>query len=679
MFPVTRHLFLSTLLVALITAFALMLAYQVRSRVVVDIGGKWDAPFVARFFDAEGDAAQTYRWTRTQSRIELEGQNLSTPWTMRVRLNGYRPNRPVNVQVQMNGARVDEFQARDGWEIYQLEGNVASDAWNGNNIVLISNDTFTPSQEIEGSTDSRKLGVATDWIELTPARSATFIGNDDAWLDFGSPPLMPPVGVLLSWASAFGLLYATARGISLPKRAVNFVVATLVALLAIGFAFARPFLAYYTTSFLLLALALAFLASLFYFLLPRFAAHLHLALDQQSRTLVCAIVLLSIALKWGGAWYPQFRSSDLLFHAHRLEFVSHGQLFFTSELPDAARRVVPYPPALYIALAPFTVFNHEYSALLIVLNVLADALAILAIYFAARQILQKVAPRSTLHAPLFSAFLFAFNPVSFWIYSWGNHTNIFGQDAATILFCILLSGWGTERTLFRSPRGGERYGERSVRAGNFLVMLFLFLLASVSHLGVFLSLLLFFPLTIAMRLLARDKDARRESIALLALFGAGIVLVSALYYAEFSEALLAQTSSFVGDFSSGRAAGRGGVTLARVGDVARYTFEQLGWVLLLAGVVGMPLAWENFAGRARAVWSAWLVVGIIFAIVTIGASFSTRYTLWVAPALALSGGLFLAWLFEKSRAARFAAYALCAFAFAQTLWVWVERVWNAYH
>ncbi len=76
---------------------------------------------------------------------------------------------------------------------------------------------------------------------------------------------------------------------------------------------------------------------------------------------------------------------------------------------------------------------------------------------------------------LFTTFLFAFNPVSFWIYSWGNHTNIFGQLAATLLFCVLLT-------------------QPLTRPRNFLLALFFLALASIAHLGVFLSLAAFLPL-----------------------------------------------------------------------------------------------------------------------------------------------------------------------------------------
>jgi hypothetical protein len=647
--------------VAVLTALALTLAYQVRSRVMIDVGSSYDAPFVARFFDAEDDGTQTYRWTREISRIELDAQNLATPWTLRLRMNGYRPNRPARVVVEMNGAPVDSYLAQDGWDVYELDGAVAPEVWSGNNTLVLKTDTFVPQKEIAGSTDTRRLGAALDWVEFAPTRSSTFIGNEDYWIDFGALPLLPPLGTMASWAFALAWVYVCARGIGVPKRITRIAVTLSIVLCALVFAFARPYVGYYTAPFLTLAIVLAILAVLLVLFLPRFAARFALSLDARTLSMLSALVLLSIALKWGGAWYPQFRSSDLLFHAHRLEFVAQGKLFFTSELPDAVRRVVPYPPALYVALAPFTPFSRDYAAMLILFNALADAVAILAVYFAAAIILRELPfARGDLRYALLAAFLFAFNPVSFWIYSWGNHTNIFAQDAATVLYALLLT-------------------QSMTRPRNFLLALFLLWLASLGHLGVFLSLLVFLPLACVFRFLGRDANARREAMALGALLGIGLALSWALYYAEFTDALLTQTRNFIGDFGAGRAAGRGGVTLARVGDVGRYTLDQLGWVLLLLGFGGIPLMWKNSAPRARAVWSAWLLVGVAFALVTIGSTFSTRYTLWASPALALSGAWVLMWLFEKARRAQFVAYALCALAFLQTTWVWLDRVWNGYH
>ncbi|HZQ05659.1 MAG TPA: hypothetical protein VFD70_03715 [Anaerolineae bacterium] len=660
----------ASLLVAFLTALALTLAYQVRSPVVIDIGGKQDAPFLARFFDPEQDPEQTYRWTRAQSRIELDGQAIPAPWTLRLRLNGYRPNRPARVQIQMNGVTVKNFQAHDGWEIYTLEGNVPPDPLTGDNILFITNDTFVPQEEIEGSADPRKLGVATDWLELTPARSSAFIGNDSAWLDFGMTPILPPIATVASWSIGVALLYASARGIGLPRRWVNIAFAIFILALAFGFAFARPYLGYASTAFLTLSFVLAILALLLVLLLPRLAARIlprAAPFDARTLSLLSGIILLSIGLKWGGAWYPQFRSSDLNFHAHRLEFVAQGNLFFTSELPDAARRVVPYPSALYIVLAPFTPWTDEYTSLLLIFDVLADAAALLALYFAAQTLFANSSTSDTRYAirdtpaALLTTFLFAFNPVSFWIYSWGNHTNIFGQAAATILFAVLLT-------------------QPLTRPRNFLLALFLFLLASLAHLGVFLSLHAFLPLAVLVRFLARDTDARRETFALLLLFLLGLVLAWLLYYAEFTTVLFTQAQTFANDFVAGRTGSVGGSSsLARVTNVARYTLEQLGWVLLLTGIAGAPLAWRSFDTRARSIWLAWLLVGVLFGLLTLGASFSTRYTLWAASTLALSGGLALTWLFQRSRALQYSAYIFCALAFSQTLWVWIDRVWNAYH
>lgn len=651
----------AAVVVALVAALALVLAYQVRSRVKVDLGDAYDAPFVTRFFDAEDDGRQTYRWTREESCIALDAQNTAAPWTLRMRLNGYRPNRPAHITVEMNRSAVASMDVPDGWRVYTIQGSVAPDTWTGDNTVVLRADTFVPKNEIKDSADTRKLGVTADWIELTPVRSDAAVGTEDIWIDFGAVPVVPPWATAATWAAGCALLYVTARYIGLPKRPVNVFIGLLIVVIATGFAFGRMWLGYYTLAFFTLSVTLAVFAVLLVRFLPRTAAYLGFALDARALAVLSTILLASIALKWSGAWYPQFHSSDLLFHAHRLEFVTRGNLFFTSELPDAARRVVPYPPALYLTLAPLAIFSRDYSALLIVFNTLGDAAAILAVFFAALVSVRgtRYATRDTLFA-LFAAFLAAFNPVSFWIYSWGNHTNLFAQSAATILFALLLC---LPMTRWR----------------NFLLALFFLILASVGHLGVLLSLLTFFAFAIVMRFAAGDENARREAFALSAVLMAGAALCWIVYYSEFAGVLFTQTRIFVGDLGAGRAAGRGGISWTRAGDVARYTFEQLGGVLLVLGLGGIGPALRNFGTRVRALWGAWMLVGVVFGLITVGASFSTRYALWAVPALALSGALALMWLWQRGHKWHYAAYVLCGLAFAQTMWFWLDRVWTGYH
>lgn len=671
LFPILRE----TLAIAFLTVLALALAYQVRSRIVIDVGGPRDEFFLSGFHGAENDQTQTYRWTQNSARVELEGQQLAAPWTLKIRLNGYRPNRAAQVKLFANETPLDEFEAVGEWDIYEVSGNVAGDVWTGNTTLVLASDTFVPQNFDANNADKRRLGIALDWIEWAPARSAMTLGNDNVWLDFGQAPVMPPLAIVLSWAGALAMLYATGRAIGLSSRAVNAVFALLIILLASGLALERPYLATYTAAFLVLALVLAGVSVGLGFVVPRLAAHIGISLQARHRAALCAILLVCIGLKWGGVWYPNFRSSDLTFHAHRLEFVARAELFFTSELPDAARRVVPYPPALYVALSPLVPYVSDYEALLLIANALADAVAILALYFAARRVFESSGGEGAAPA-LFATFLFAFNPISFWVYSWGNHTNIFGQMVATLLFLVLLT---QPLTLGGDEvQSGRRTFSRWMRTRTFFLALLILFIAFSAHLGVFLSLLGFFILAIVLRVAIRDANSKRESVALAALLIMGVALVWLLYYAEFTASLLAQTQTFLNDFGAGRAGAAGGVTWKRVGDVVRFTWQELGWVLLLGGIIGIPLAWKTFSARSRAVWLAWLLVALVFGLVTLGSTFSTRYTLWAAPALALSGGLLLSWFFGKARAAQGAVYALCALAFAQTLWLWIDRVLNGY-
>lgn len=647
------------LVMAGVTLIVLALAYQVRSRIFVEIGSPRDDFFLYRFFEPEDQQPQTYRWTQGKARVELEGQQLAAPWTLTLRLNGYRPNRAARVQIQINGTVSETLRTTGDWKVYTVASDRAGDVWSGTTTLEFVSDTFVPQKFDANNPDMRHLGVAIDWMEWKPVRTAAALGTEDFWIEVGQAPLIPPIGIGLSWAVAVGILYASLRVIGVAARHVNIAFGGALVVIGFGFAFLRPFLATYTGALLALSVVVLVSSLLLLWLVPRLALHFGISLNPRERALLCAILLMCAGLKWGGAWYPHFRSSDLLFHAHRMAFVSQGNLFFTSELPDAARRVVPYPPALYVALAPIAPRIADAEGLVLIANVLFESVTLVVFYFTMRRVTVGSNGGVGSASAIAATFLLAFNPVSYWIYSWGNHTNIFGQAAATILFCLLLVS---------SP----------TRPRDFVMALFFLITASLAHLGVFLSLLVFIPLATAWRMLARDDKAKGEAVALPVLFLAGILCVWVLYYAEFGGLLLTQTSKFLGDLTSGQAAGVSGAIFGRFGDVVIQAGEQLGWILLGTGIVGIPLAWRILPTRARVIWGTWLLVALLFALVSLGAVFSTRYTMWAAPALALSGGLLLARLNESARVPRLAVYMLCALAMTQTLVLWIDRVVYGY-
>jgi hypothetical protein len=596
-------------------------------------------------------------------------------------LNGFRPDGAAHIVLKLHDNVVEEFDGVAGWKIFSFAENSAAPPDTGDDSLSLATATFVPKDEIEGNQDPRALGVALDWIELAPTRSANALGSDAYWIDWARAPIVPPIAPVASWTFVVALLYVVTRTLQLPYRALQLTFGVLILLVASGFALARIYVTIFTDTAVYLALGLTLLALVIYLIAPRAFTRLSVNVEIRDLGVLTGIALAQVALKLGGILYPQFYSSDVVFHAHRLEFVEKGLLFFTSLLPDAAARVVPYPPALYIFLSPLAQFVADYPLLIEVANVLADTVAIFVVYVLARKLfddarVQRFCEPYGSPIGLLSAFLFAFNPVSFFVYSWGNHTNIFGQFAATLLFAVLL----TQRANVYSP----------LRLSLFALALFFFLVASLAHLGVFLSLVLWLPLAFVWLLASRKSEKRAYAVALLILFALGVTLAWLLYYAEFSTVLGDQAQRFVNDFVAGRAATKSAsavqlFTPERIGALLRHIAEELGLVLLVVGLIGLPFVWRKLSHVSRPLFAAWLVVAVAFAAIAFASTFSARFTLWAAPALALSGGVALASLFPprgidgKKNRAMWLAYGACAFAFGQTMWLWLDRVLYAYH
>jgi hypothetical protein len=703
----------AALIVAAITLGMVALAYQVRSRVMLDVGGMFDAPFVTQFHDAENDGTQTYRWTRGNARVVFAALGFDAPLDLRVRLNGWRPDRTAHLTLNANDTQIANLDTVGDWHVYSFDLSSRAPFDTGDLSLTLASDTFVPKDETPESQDPRALGVAVDWVEISPARSASAIGSADFWLD-PARPLLPPLLPTLAWTFSLALFYATLRGIGLSARVVNIGAAVLILALAVGLAFARIFVAPFVYAVIALVPFLAALGFLARRLVPRVFAKLGVRLEPAARVYLLAIFLAVLAFKLGGMFYPQFIASDITFHAHRLEFVGAGNLFFTSELPDAARRVVPYPPALYVFLAPFAAFPLDYEALIGIVSALLDASGVFVVFYLAWKISQtgvelhtpagagvqlprprgqravgagveqlprprgqravgagvellhqdKVGVELRQTTALFAALLYAFNPVGFLSYSWGNHTNIFAQVAALYLLAFLVA---------------READVRDWRA--FALTVFLIFVIALAHLGEFLTLIPFLVLTLVFLALARGEQplARTSAFAL-----AGVValaLAFALYYAEFWNLLVAQGARFVNDFVAGRAVtGEArGVNLARVVGVARGIANELGIVLLFAGLVGLPRLWGKTNPRERAVLSAWLLVALAFALVSLAAAYSARFTLWVAPLFAIAAAFALEWLAARGRIARAFVFILLVGAVVQTGWVWIARVLYAYH
>ena len=128
----------------------------------------------------------------------------------------------------------------------------------------------------------------------------------------------------------------------------------------------------------------------------------------------------AFVLRFGGLTYPQFLTSDLVFQVHKMWSVFDGTLVFTSELPNGT--LVPYPPALYVVLWPFSLlFGRSVEALSLVMKssmALLDAATCLGLAWAGWRIWGG-------RVGGIAALVYAVSLAPFELFSAGNYTNLF--------------------------------------------------------------------------------------------------------------------------------------------------------------------------------------------------------------------------------------------------------------
>jgi hypothetical protein len=134
---------------------------------------------------------------------------------------------------------------------------------------------------------------------------------------------------------------------------------------------------------------------------------------------------------------PMMVASDVVFHAHKLHQVAHGQLFPTSVTQHARPFQIPYPALFYALLAPLRQLGVDDVALVRwgagVSGVVAGA-GLLVGLGGAEPALAGLA-----------VLLLQLQPVTFDVHSYGNLSNVFAQSWTVLLFAWWISarrpGW----------------------------------------------------------------------------------------------------------------------------------------------------------------------------------------------------------------------------------------------
>jgi hypothetical protein len=304
--------------------------------------------------------------------------------------------------------------------------------------------------------------------------------------------------------------------------------------------------------------------------------------------------------------HPAFPGVDLSFHAHNVWKLVAGQAL-TSRVANPAgdgMLAIPYPPLLYVLVAPFV--SSEASA------ETALRVAMLLLEGSAPWLLLAIlrASGASARAGAAAAVTLAVMPEGVLVLAKGIAANVLGSWLSLVVLWALVGG-------VSAP-----------------VLALLMAAAFLAHPGAAATLAaLVFLFTLSEVRSGRLLKAQAARIGGAALAAGGLAWLA--YYRE------------VGALTSGTLASLG----SHLREAPRAFFALRGMhvlkiaqnLLLKMGGGPVTLAWvgmkEGESGRAGGLLRAWLVVGALLAVLAVMTPLAFRFEYFVAPALAMAAGL----------------------------------------
>jgi len=607
-----------------------------------------DLPFVAGWNTAEVAGEIHYRWTGEDSHIRVAGL----------------PNEPLMLRLRMLPARLHPQKGSEYTRI-SVGGQLRAAIPIGDEPRTVS--LLLPANaQIGGALD---LGVSAPlWKDPGAERR---LGTPIGGLEIESvrrgqrSVVSPPVGVPLSifWPLPIVAVAWLPLRHWLPRRRTALVLAVLLgALLLLAFAADRPRFALGGPP-ALLAAAWGLLLAIGLRVLLRSAAP-RLGVEPSARFLD-ALALLFFALftlRYAGRLYPLSMPGDLGFHRNRLQEVIGGHIFLLSRHRGIN---FPYPPALYLLLAPFRLLPIATDTLVEFSNALLGALGLFPLaYLVLRwrgdeRLALWISSVYVLLAPAVMALWWSFLP------------HIFAQEFALLVLAGIAAGWdrlGTGRTAGLATAG--------------------FVLLFAAHFGFYLNMslvigaLLLYLVLMSIRATlppGRLAPLRRSTAGLALAFTAAHLLVLVLFYSAYIPLFIEQAQTF-------RAGGMGAVQGGRVAIPRGELLRELWRAGLVAhyATIGVPLgllgALRLLPRRYASILPALFVTTVLVALFQAAIPFVTSSTIttrWLSSsawAVALGGGLLLDALWRRGRAARVLVLGVIAWFLWTTLLMWAHAL-----
>jgi hypothetical protein len=502
-------------------------------------------------------------------------------------------------------------------------------------VTVTSSKTFQP-----GATDRRTLGVMIDRWSCAPAAG-----------QFVVPPPRSLRAAAVAGGALGGAVAAITTGVLAPILAIAAIAAAQGVPLAWGFGGFTDYPGRLAWAAGVTALLLAVVA-----LLDRVRPA---RLTQTARWVaVCTAAIFY--LKLIVLLHPSKPPIDVIFHAHRLQWVLDGRWYFTQPMPSGVR--FPYAIGLYVFAAPWSWLTNDYALLLRVIVTAAELSGSVLVYLMVARLWNDRL------AGAFAAALLPLVPRLFEIVGNANMTNAFGQSAAlaTVAAAVL---WPLDRA---------HLGRVAAFAG---VTAF----ALLCHIST-LTLLSASLLIVAALFWWKDGEGGRQRAACVsaALVVAALFAI-VVYYGHFGDAYrtAARVRAQAPATAPGAAETVGAASIgSKIVEAADLSVEAVGWPILLLGAAGAGWAWRR-RDRLTLGIAAWMITFAVFTTSVVlmpversfqryAAEFISRVTLSTYPAMVILAGAGAAGLWREKGMARILAIGLVGGAAYVAGQAWIE-------
>jgi len=636
---------------ALLSLLSLALAYQIVLPIRVQVGGALDRPYAVNFQAPQKDDDTLYRLTRTDSTLVFPGIGGGIPRRLTVTTRLAKPTRPTRLTLDIQSQVIGEIDVASAWteSEYVIAAGPAFDAVNW--VVHFLTRPADPRQTKPKAIQESRAAMREILIEpVTRENGAWVTASPFALNRFVTPGPAQLAALTVSVLTLYILLVS----LRVPRRWSFLAAASLLAGLAALLIFWRIYLTVFSPTLALIFVASALLVGASAYLAPRLFRLGGVRVTTRALTPLLLVFFGALILKFGGTFYPQFVSSDLLYQMHRWERILQGNLYFLTSSPEFGNLDIPFAPGYYVFLAPIGAALSNLYLILKIAAVLFDTTTVFFLAFLAF----KFTPRPGMVAWI-AAFVYQLTPIPFLMLSAGNLPNIYSQWLLLALVTVVLGGY-------------ERLRTRRV----WWSVVFLYFVAGVSHIGnliVMTALLL--TLALAVWLQPLDESARRNARALAWAVGAGAALAFGLYYIDFSGLLLSEFTGLLQQKFGGGLRVAGTLNFAKV-PVA------ISAAVIVGGIGGAIVGWKTLPSLFQRALLAWFLSAALFVVIAQFAGIYVRYNIYALPALSLGVGIGGAWLTARGKWT-FAAYAALALYLAYVLWVglsfWFVRVLYVYH